>query len=466
MLTLGELTNYINAIQDWVINRVLTHSALIQIAVVIVLSGIAQFFSEKLKERVKAFHEKYPYFTVSRHQVYKEGTFLLTLFVLLWGALIFMKENYADYDIIEICAQLVTAWCAIRIFSYPFEDSFSLRFISISIMMITALNILGLFNATVDLMGKISVKIGLYEIGLYELSLLTMIKVTIYFIFIVWLIKIITTIVKNKFKKSSDLTPSQKVLFIKLIKIGLFSFALIISLQVIGLDLRSLAFFSGAIGLGVAFSLQKVFSNLISGFIILLDKSIKPGDVIAVGNTYGWVKKLNSRYVSLITRDGKEHLIPNELLITERVENWTFSDNNLRLHIPIHISYSSDLHLARKLMLEAVEGHPRILTTPTPTCQLLSLSDSSIDFEIRIWIQDPANGTGNITNDLLTIIWDKFKKNNIRVPSPQREIIFKPSSAFLDSLIEKFQEADILPKKKKSKPKTAPQKAIKARKKK
>ncbi|MBX9697294.1 MAG: mechanosensitive ion channel, partial [Alphaproteobacteria bacterium] len=172
--------------------------------------------------------------------------------------------------------------------------------------------------------------------------------------------------------------------------------------------------------------------------ILLMDKSIKPGDVIAIGQTFGWVKKLNSRYVSLITRDGKEHLIPNELLISERVENWSFSDNNVRIHIPILISYQSDIHLAKQLMLEVIGDHPRILKNPQPTCQLLKFQESGVEFEIRAWIEDPVNGIGSITNDLLTVIWDKFHETGLRFPYPQRDIHLKASHKFLDEIFKRM----------------------------
>lgn len=435
-----EIVNYFEFIQHWFARRIITPSSIPQLLFILCTAFLAQFISERFKERLRLFHEKYPYFTAKSPGLYKEGTFIFLLFILLWGSVLVTKEKNWDFEILEIAAHLVTAWGAIRIFSYPFDTSLSMKVVIIFIWTVTVLNILGIFNATVELLNKISIKLGLYEIGLYEVSLLTLVKFTIYLFSIIWLIKIISALVHNKLKKSNSLTPSQKVLFIKLLKIGLVCFAIIISLQYAGLDLRSLAFLGGAIGLGIAFSLQKVFSNLISGLILLMDKSIKPGDVIAIGQTFGWVKKLNSRYVSLITRDGKEHLIPNELLISERVENWSFSDNNVRLHIPVLISYKSDIHLARKLMLTVVEGHPRILKNPPPSCNLIKFHENGIEFEMRAWIDDPVNGIGSITNDILIEIWDIFQKNDIRFPYPQRDIHLKTSKKFIDALFDRLDK--------------------------
>lgn len=434
-----EIANYIDFVREWFIRRVITPSSLPQLFIIAFFSIASQYISEKFKDKLRVFHEKYPYFTAKSPGLYKEGTFIFTFFVLLWGSVILARENSWDFDILEIAAHLVTAWGAIRVFSYPFDTSISLRLVVLFIWIVTVLNILGLFTATVDLLSKISIKLGLYEVGLYEVSLLSLLKLTLYLVSIVWLIKIISALVHNKLKNSRTLTPSQKVLFIKLLKLGLVCIAIIATLQYMGLDLRSLAFLGGALGLGIAFSLQKVFSNLISGLILLMDKSIKPGDVIAIGQTFGWVKRLNSRYVSLITRDGKEHLIPNELMISERVENWSFSDNNVRLHIPILISYQSDIHLARKLMLETIQDHARILKNPLPSCQLLKFQPDGVEFEIRAWIEDPVNGIGSITNDILTVVWDKFQESGIRFPYPQRDIHIKTSKKFLNELFKHIE---------------------------
>jgi small-conductance mechanosensitive channel len=435
-----ELIEHLITTTTWFLKKILTYSSLLQLFTVVVIAIISQVFSEKIKNQLAGFHERHPVLGTPKPKFFKEGSFLVAFFILLWSAFIVTKENGWPHDILEVCANLTTAWCVIRIFSYPFEESFYLKFIIASIWIITALNILGLFHEVVDLLGKISIKIGLYEIGLYELSVLTVLKATIYFIAVLWLIKIITTVAKNRLKKNQTLSLAQKVLFNKLIKIGLFVFALLVSLQLLGLDLRSLAFFSGALGIVVAFSLQKVFSNFISGLILLMDKSIKPGDVIAIGNTYGWVKRLNSRYVSLITRDGKEHLIPNETLISERVENWSYSDNNLRLHIPVGISYNSDLKKAREIILHSVKENDRILSSPTPTCQIIGLGENGFNLELRVWIQDPVNGIGNITHDILAAIWEQFKRHKIKIASPQVSVYMAPSEEFTQDFVETFKE--------------------------
>ena len=196
-------------------------------------------------------------------------------------------------------------------------------------------------------------------------------------------------------------------------------------MNTLGVNLSAFAFIGGAIGVGVGFGLQKVVSNLISGVILLLDKSIKPGDVIEVGDSYGRIQSLGARYVSVVTRDGFEYLIPNEDLITQQVINWSFSSKLVRLKIGVGVSYGADIHKAMDLVVEAASGIDRVLTQPGPVCQLKNFGDSSVDLELRIWIADPEKGISNISSALRIAIWDAFQENGIEIPFPQRDLHIK-----------------------------------------
>jgi len=220
-------------------------------------------------------------------------------------------------------------------------------------------------------------------------------------------------------------SPSSQVLFFKLFKVGFYTLAVIIILGGLGIDLSNLAWFSGAVGLGLGFGLQKVISNLVSGFIILADKSIKPGDVIQVGQTYGWINYLASRYISVVTRDAVEYLIPNEDFITGQVINWSYSNNLVRLKIPLGIAYGSDLELAMQLMLEAARAVPRVLSEPEPSCRLMGFGDSSINFQLRIWINDPPKGIHKVESEIFLEVWKKFQEHGIEIPFPQRVLYHK-----------------------------------------
>ncbi len=220
----------------------------------------------------------------------------------------------------------------------------------------------------------------------------------------------------------SMLDAAQRVLFQKLAQIVIVTVAIFLGFDLLGIDLTALKVFSGAFGLAIGFGLQKTFGNLISGLILLIDRSIKPGDVIAVGDTFGWVNKIGARAVSILTRDGKEHLIPNERLMIEEVENWSFSSRDVRIHVGFFVSYECDLRLAQRLAVEAAAISPRVLASPAPVCWIKAFGDNGVEFDLRLWIDSPEAGIGNITSEVFFRIWDLFKENGVTMPVPQRDL--------------------------------------------
>lgn len=259
-------------------------------------------------------------------------------------------------------------------------------------------------------------------LGAARISMLGLLKAVALLIIMVSASRIVTSHVDKHLAGSTRLTPSAQVLFGKTIKYGLLVIAVMFALNVIGIDLTALAVFGGAVGLGIGIGLQRVVGNLVSGVILLLDKSVKPGDVIAIGSTFGWINSLNARYVSVMTRDGTEHLIPNEELMSRQVENWSHSNPMVRQKIPIGISYSSDPELARAIAVQAATETERVLENPKPVCHLVGFGDSSLDLSLRIWIRDPQNGIGNIKNAVLMRIWTLYNENGIEFPFPQRDV--------------------------------------------
>lgn len=220
---------------------------------------------------------------------------------------------------------------------------------------------------------------------------------------------------------------SQQALAQKLIGLAIAALTFLVGIDLLGLDLKSLAFFSGALGLAVGFGMQKTLGNLIAGIILLMDRSIKPGDVIVVGDQFGQVNRIGVRAVSVLTRDGKEHLIPNELLMTETVENWSYSDRKVRVHIPVGVSYAGDLAKAQALMLQAASDTPRVLKDPQPGIWLRAFGESSLDHDIMVWINDPEEGVGNVRSAVLNRLWVLFKEAGIEIPYPQRDVWMKTS---------------------------------------
>lgn len=235
-------------------------------------------------------------------------------------------------------------------------------------------------------------------------------------------VRLINGLLGRSIGQAQGFDPTQKLLAQKLSAIIVVVAAFFIGIDLIGIDLTAFTVFSGAFGLAVGFGFQKTFGNLIAGIILLMDRSIKPGDVIVVGDSFGWVNKIGVRAVSVITRDGKEHLIPNENLMTMEVENWSYSDRNVRVRIPIGISFDSDTDLAQALMLQAALECPRVLREPQPNVWLTKFGESRIEYDILLWISDPENGVGNVKSDVLNRVWRLFRANGILIPFPQREI--------------------------------------------
>ncbi|MGQ0588729.1 MAG: mechanosensitive ion channel family protein [Sphingosinicella sp.] len=264
-----------------------------------------------------------------------------------------------------------------------------------------------------------------FAIGSRRVSLLSVIQIGVALLALYAGVKLANRLVGHTLKSAGGLDPTQQLLAQKLAAIVIIAIAFFIGIDLAGIDLTALAVFSGALGLAVGFGLQKTVGNLFAGIILLMDRSIKPGDVIVVGETFGHVTKIGVRAVSVITRDGKEHLIPNEDLMTREVENWSYSSRDVRVHIPVGISYECDIVLAQKLMVEAAGASKRVLPSPKPTVWLRGYGDSSVDHEILVWIRDPEAGVGNVQSEILTRLWHLFKENGIEIPFPQRDIHVK-----------------------------------------
>ena len=339
---------------------------------------------------------------------------------LQWFSVFAAERGGWPNHLVEIVVSLLTAWVIIRLGTTLIRNAAWSRAIALAAWTIAALNITGLLEPTADILDSMAMNMGDFRI-----SILGVLKAVIALAGLLWLAGATSGLMERRLRAMPGVTPAAGVLFGKLIRVLLFTIAIVVGLNSVGIDLTAFAVFSGAIGLGIGFGLQKVFSNLISGVILIMDRSVKPGDVIAIGDTYGWINSLSARYVSLITRDGTEHLIPNEEMISQRVENWSFSNRLVRLRIGFGISYRSDLRKAMELAIEAAGEPDRILEDPKPVCHLLGFGDSSVNLELRVWIRDPQNGLTNVKSQVLLGIWDRFKEHGIEFPFPQRDLHLK-----------------------------------------
>jgi small-conductance mechanosensitive channel len=343
-------------------------------------------------------------------------SFLFAILLLRVGS-----ETLAGYKLptalVDTAARLLTAWLIIRLSTAMLKDSNWARLLSVAAWLIATLHILNLLIPVIHLLDQLAI-----DLGGVRISMLLLIKGVIVFAVLLKLASIGSSLMEKRILSFEELTPSVQVLLSKALKITLLAVAVIVALSSLGINLSAFAFIGGAIGVGVGFGLQKVVSNLVSGVILLLDRSIKPGDVIAIGSTYGRIQSLGARYVSVATRDRTEYLIPNEDLITTQVINWSFSDKLVRLKIVVGVSYDSDIHAVMRLMVDAAATIPRVLADPKPVCQLKNFGDSSVDMELRIWISDPENGISNVSSAVRIALWDVFKEHGIEIPYPQRDV--------------------------------------------
>lgn len=322
-----------------------------------------------------------------------------------------------DTSIVQIATNLAAAWLVIRLVTRFIRDAFWARTFATVAWIGAALNIFGVLAPMAQLLDAIG-----FEAGDTRLSLLMLLRAAVVVVILFALAAWLSAELRRRIMSIPRLEPSVRILAAKTVQVALIAAAIVLGLTTMGVDLSAFALFGGAIGLGIGFGLQQIFANLVSGVILLLDRSIKPGDVVEVDDTYGWVNSLGLRYVSVITRDGHEHLIPNEKLMIEKVVNWSFSNKAVRVKRSIGISYNSDVPKAMQLVAEAAGQVDRVLKVPGPKCLLRGFGDSSVDLEVRFWISDPENGVNAAASDVLLKIWETFHENGVEIPYPQRDL--------------------------------------------
>jgi small-conductance mechanosensitive channel len=271
-----------------------------------------------------------------------------------------------------------------------------------------------------------------FDLGTYHISVWGALRILIVVVLVIVCAQLIGKLARRMFRRIDSLDRTQQLLGEKIATIVVWGVSFLVGIDVLGISLTALTVFSGAFGLAIGFGLQKTFGNLIAGIILLMDRSIKPGDVIAVsdgkGNSFGEVKKIGIRAVSVTTRDNREYLIPNENLMTQQVENWSYSSREVAINIPISVSYGSDLEQVEKLLLEAVTATPRVLAFPSPGVLLSGFGASGVDMTMVVWIDDPEAGVGNVRSDVLWRVWRLFGEHGVEIPFPQSDVNLKDSA--------------------------------------
>jgi len=359
--------------------------------------------------------------------------FPLTMLIGVFVGRAVLKRIGLPAQLLDIAVPLLVSLAAIRTLVYALRKGFTPgpavkaweNLIATSIWLLVALHLLGWLDPVMEALDGVA-----FELGKTRISLLAALKL-VTLIGILWVAAFwLSGAIERRMARSSYLSPAMRVGLSKISKVVLLTLAFLLALDAVGIDLTALTVFGGALGVGLGFGLQRIASNFISGFILIFDRSIRPGDVVSIGDRFGWVQELRARYIVVKDRDGVETLIPNENLVTSEVINWSYSDRNVRLKIPVQISYGDDPEQAMEIMLEAARNTPRVLKDPPPVARLMEFGDNGIALELRVWINDPPNGISNVRSDVNLGIWRGFREAGITIPFPQRDLHVKGPVSF------------------------------------
>jgi small-conductance mechanosensitive channel len=358
----------------------------------------------------------------------------------------------AQADLLYVALELTLALALVRLGTYGMRlmlgretwfDAWEGR-IAVAIWLIIALELLGWLEKIQATLEHVRLIPGRNVFTLWEL--VKGIVVVTLFVFVTTLV---ARTVERRLMRLSSIALSTRIGISKFTYFVLLGIGVLLGINAAGVDVTTLNVLTGGIGIGLGFGLQTIAGNFVSGFVLLIDKSIKPGDVISfTGHTgtstenFGWVQELRGRYVVVRDRDGVETLVPNQNLITNSVINWSYSDQRVRLRLPVMISYDDDPEEALDALLEAVGDHPRILREPAPVSRLMAFEDYGMRLEVRFWIADPMNGVNNVRSDVNRAIWRVFRIHNIRIPVAQRELRMLPPSPAPDTPGARREVAD------------------------
>jgi small-conductance mechanosensitive channel len=412
-----------------------TRSVLIEIGAVSLCLLAGGYVGAALRSRYERRRFKAPtaltwtYFT-------SQGTVVATPAILALGLVILARSGlqaaHFDITILDAAARLIGAYVVVRVAVLLFAASLGNKSwmqhwenrVTLLIWLAIAAEYLGWLDPIIGTLDSIGVAAGKSRITLWSILKL-LFTLTLFVLVAAW----ISRWVERRLKRLSTLAPSTRIGIAKFANAFLIALSILMGLNAAGVDLTALTVLTGAIGLGLGFGLQSIAANFVSGFVLLMDRSIKPGDVISLSGqsgtsteNFGWVQELRGRYVVVRDRDGVEMLVPNQQLISNAVINWSYTDPRIRLKLPIRVSYNDDPELALQILLIACKGQARVLHEPAPVSRLMHFSDSGIELELRFWISDPQEGVNNVRSEVNRAIWRLFKEHKITIPVAQHDV--------------------------------------------
>lgn len=390
----------------------------IQLLFVSVAVSLAWLMSLLINKRLTKYFDEHPPKKLGMDILYRSRSLLTPILAIFYVG---VAKPFADdfalgtTSLSAAVIQLAFAWLFAKMVLLTVHTKPVANLIASLITLTAILKVTAFTQVTVGYLNSIAV-----DVGTFHISLLNLINSIIILIIVFWIAGMLTRSLEKFLRRSSSLSYTARELTVKFFRIFFYFIALLITLSALGVDLTAFAVFGGALGVGIGLGLQKITANFVSGITLLMEKSIKIGDLIEVGNTTGNVRELNIRYALIETVDGREVLIPNEELVSTRVTNWTYSNNSARIEIPVGVNYDSDVQLVRRLLLEAAKEHPKCIKKPEPNCFLREFGDSSLNFLLVFWIADVNDGRFGPQSEVMMNALAKFKANDIDIPYPQR----------------------------------------------
>jgi small-conductance mechanosensitive channel len=433
-MDLSDIIEYLRMVARSVGAEISSPFFYLQFGLILTAAGIALAANAALQARVNtdSLANRWPPPLRRLAQVLVESFSTIVFAILVIAARIAMYHSTwpSRSYMLVVAAKLALAWLMIRLVTSVIRNAFLVKLISVSAWVIAALSVINQLDPAVDALDSISIVLG----GL-RLTPLVVIKLGLLLIAALWLTNVASNFAENRINQSTDLTPSIQVLLVKMIRMGLLIVAVAVALSAVGINLSALAVFSGAVGVGIGIGLQKIVANFISGIILLADKSVKPGDLVTIGDSSGRISAMKTRYISVAAGDGREFLIPNEDLVTQKVTNWTYTDKNTLVKVNFGTNYESDPRQVCRLAAEIASVAPRAIKSRTPNCILTEFAETGMKFSLTFWIADP-DGMDNVKSDVMLSLWEAFKREGIRVPYPVRELRIRGGALPVDTTVE------------------------------
>lgn len=405
-----------------------------QLAVLVAGALLAWFSAGAIRRRLAPAVAPGAMAAVGRTAVRTGLLALAPLLLWLWllAAVAVMRRHGLDTQVLRVAMPLVGALALIRMGVFVLRHSLSpgsrLKAwegtFTVTIWLLAALHILGWLPFVEQTLDEYAVAIGQTRISIYNVLSFAL-SVVLLLLIALWL----ANAVQWRLARSTVLEESLKIAIGKIVKFTFLTVAVLAAMLAAGIDLTAFAVFGGALGVGIGLGLQRIVSNFVSGIVLAFEGSIRPGDVITIGSTFGTVQALHTRHVVVHTRDGLDILVPNENLLTQDITNWSYRDRNVRLKVPVQISYNDDPEQAIAVLEDVARAHPRVLKDPPPAGALVAFGESGIDMELWVWVNDPERGITNVRSDLNRAIWQALKRAGITIPYPQRDLHIKSGVA-------------------------------------